>query len=288
VSLPDEPLAASAALAWRIAERSCREECLWYHRPWQVFRQIGLIHSIRTNSPFLVEVLRKAARAQPNARILICGSADYGMLAHVLHAFTLEGAQPDVSLLDLCATPLALNQWYAARAKREIRVIQSNVLEFEPKEPFDWICTHSFFGQFRISERPEITQRWHRWLTPGGHVLTSQRINPYRDHAERRFSEPERSKFRARALRLAEQARERGELEVEPAAVAAAADTYTQQRIRWAVGSTHELRVLFESSGFDITRFEEGDARERRNDAAAGPTTPGSLRLRIVAQRPLP
>jgi len=88
---PVEPLAESAPLAWAIAPRLCPGDpqspsaCVWYHRVWQYMRLLGVISSIRTNSAFLTRTFDGLALNHP--RVLISGSADYAMLAHLWHAY---------------------------------------------------------------------------------------------------------------------------------------------------------------------------------------------------------
>ena len=43
-------------------------------------------------------------------RVLICGSADYGMLAQLLHAYRLEKVEPEVVMIDRCLTAVRVNE----------------------------------------------------------------------------------------------------------------------------------------------------------------------------------
>ena len=64
-------------------------------------------------------------------------------------------------MLDLCATPLRLNEWYAARHGLAVRAVCSDILAFAQASPFDMICTHSFLGRFAPEVRPKLVARWH-------------------------------------------------------------------------------------------------------------------------------
>jgi SAM-dependent methyltransferase len=132
---------------------------------------LGLNTTIRGDRPFFIDRFRAAARAG-HRRVLISGSADYGMLAQLLHAFRLEEVEPEVVMIDRCRTPVRVNEDYARRVGAEIEGICGHVLEVE-LAPVDLICTHSFFSFFAPAERPALMAAWHRLLRPGGLLITS-------------------------------------------------------------------------------------------------------------------
>ena len=286
--LPDEPLRESAPVAYGLAHRHCPsgpEGCRDYHAMWQYFRQIGLLTTIGTNTDFLVATLRGLADADSCRRVLISATADYGMLAHVLHAYRLAGVEPEVTVVDMCETPLALNRWYAERAGVTIHTCRANLLEYRADASFDLVCTHSFLGRLTPEVRAGVLDKWHEVLRPGGHVVTVARVRyGAPDGGVTRYEPAEIVEFRDRALALA-RAKEH-ELDLPAEAIADAAEHYAVSKRSRGFGSTGMLRALFEDHGFALERFDSGGEEERRRDRPSCPTLGWkSERFRIVAVR---
>ena len=286
--LPDEPLRESAPVAYRLAHQHCptgADGCRDYHAMWQYFRQIGLLTTIGTNTDFLVATLRGLADADSCRRVLISATADYGMLAHVIHAYRLAGVEPEVTVVDMCETPLALNRWYAERAGVTIRTCRANLLEFRADAPFDLVCTHSFLGRLTQEVRAGALDKWHEVLRPGGHVVTVARVRyGAPDGGVTRYEPAEIVEFSDRALALA-RAKEH-ELDLPAEAIADAAEHYAVSKRSRGFGSTGMLRALFEDHGFALERFDSGGEEERRRDRPSCPTLGWkSERFRIVAVR---
>lgn len=287
VSLPEEPLRESAPVAYRLAHAHCPagpEGCRDYHAMWQYFRQIGLLTTIATNGEFLVETLGRLAVAGLCRRVLVSATADYGMLAHVLHACRRAGVEPEITVIDLCETPLALNRWYAERMGAAIHTCCANVLEFAAAEPFDVVCTHSFLGRLTPEVRIGVLRKWHEVLRPGGRVVTAQRVRYGAPEGVTRYDPEEIVEFRERALALA-RARQH-ELDLSAEFIADAAEHYAVSKRSRGFGSTAALRALFEEHGFALERFDSGGEAERRRDRPSCPTRGWhSERFRIVAVR---
>jgi hypothetical protein len=285
----DEPLAESAGLAWKLAPELCwrdprsGERCDWYHGVWQLLRWLGLITSVRTNAPFFVETFAELARRGGFRRVLVCGAADYGMLAHVLHGFRSAGAEPEVAVLDRCETPLVSCRWYAARVGAAVATFRSDVLDWEPAGTFDVVCNHSFLGPFPAEARPELAARWRAWLRPGGALVTEQTVKPAHPDRPNRFSPAEADAFVARAVAAA-RSRE-ADLPLPLGDFERAVRLYTERRVRNPVRSPDEVLAPLRGAGFALARSESGGERERAIDRPAGPASPGSYRLRIVALR---
>jgi hypothetical protein len=287
--MPEEPLAESAGLAWKLAPELCwrdprsGERCAWYHGVWQLLRWLGLITSVRTNAEFFVRAFMELARRGGFRRVLVCGTADYGMLAHVLHGFRSAGVEPEVTVLDRCETPLVLCRWYAARAGAAVETFRSDVLDWAPPRTFDVVCNHSFLGPFPAEARPELAARWRAWLRPGGALVTEQTVKPAHPDRPNRFSPAEAEAFVARAV--GEARRREAELPLPIADFERAVRLYTDRRVRTPVRSPEELLAPLRAAGFVLAQSESGGERERAIDRPAGPASPGSYRLRIVAVR---
>jgi len=279
----NEPLSASADTAYRLALAHCSSPCRDYHSYWQYFRLIGLISSIGGDSSFLLESFQHLARAGAR-RLLIAAAADYGMLAHVLHAYDAAGVLPEVSVLDRCGTPLALNRWYAERKGVSLATTQADILTFNPQAPFDLLCTHSFLTWLPHAAHAEAVRVWHRALRPGGWLVTAARVREGAPQTAIGFSEPEILAFRQKALKLA--LPWAGRLAVTPEQIADAAEAYARDKRSHSFASADALRGLLEREGFDIHQFDAGDSAPARLDRPAGPSFGWrSGRYRIVARR---
>jgi hypothetical protein len=191
-----EPLAISAPIAYALAGSTCRpgesaKDCRAYHALWQYLRLSNVTRTVRSDGPLFVAAASRRARAGRLRRVLICGTADYSMLAYLGHSARIAGVATSFDILDRCSTTLYLNDWYAKRVGLTARMICSDALSFQPDESYDLICTHSFLAWLDYHERPQIIKRWHDWLCEDGEVAFSNRIDPTdvtfptRDRAER-------------------------------------------------------------------------------------------------------
>lgn len=282
---PVEPLAESAPLAWAMAPKLCpgdagdADTCVWYHRVWQYLRLLEIITSIRTNSEFLTATLARLAGEHPRA--LVCGSADYGMLAHVKHAY---GNRPlDVTVLDVCPTSLYLNRWYAERFAFEVETEGAGALEYTRDEPFDLICTHNFVGRFDAPSRHQLFARWRTLLRPGGIIVTTQRVRP-----EERDTRSSHTLEQARALsaRVAAAAAAFGSpLGVDVEELRSAVYEYAVRQGDHSIRAPQEVTGPLKSEGFEIELADDGNAAERKSDRPRYPFGAGAFRMRVIARK---
>lgn len=178
----DEPLRDSARINYRTALELCADnilgvDCCAYHAIWQYLRLADVARAVRVDGPLFVDAAERFARAGRLNRVLVSGTADYSMLAHLAHGAARAGRRPQFDVLDTCATTLSMNSWYARVRKLDVRVIQDSVHDFEPDEQYDLICTHSFLPWHPAERRPALFQRWGSWLVPGGHLCFSNRVS---------------------------------------------------------------------------------------------------------------
>ena len=288
----EEPLVESAPLARQLAARLCRtdpETCLrcdWNHGLWQYLRMLGLVTSPAHHAAFFRHGLGSVRPAADPLRILVSGSADYGMLAQVLAALApFEAGEISVTVVDICATPLALNRWYAGRAGRRIETVQCDILEHSAAEPYDVVCAHAFLAMFPAERRPALLGRWHSLLRPGGRVITVNRLRPTHDTPAVAFAGDQAREFcelvRARALALGDR------LPIDPLELQREAARYASRQTVHPVRSAEEVRALFEDAGFRVEHLGcEPVASAERNPISA-PTVPGAADYaRVIAIRP--
>jgi SAM-dependent methyltransferase len=251
--LLEEPLRASAPLARLLSLEWCRG-CGWLHGFWQCLRILALAADPPRHAQFYDEALGAACTSGGPLRLLVCGAADYSMLAHALAACRARGIEPQIAVIDTCETPLRLNRWYAERVGCRITTKRRSVLDYAPPAPFDVVCTHSFFAMFRPVERPRLIDSWRRLLRPGGRLVTANALRPWGPDEPNRFSAEQARSFQAAvaagATGLAEL------LGSSDRQVMQQAEQYLGARYGYAVRSLGELRALFEQGGFGLEHLE--------------------------------
>lgn len=178
-----EPLAISAPIAFATAHSTCdpATDCRAYHAVWQYLRLTGLARSVRNEGPLFVAAALRRARMGRLRRVLICGTADYSMLAYLGHAARQAGseawAETEFDVLDRCGTTLHMNAWYAARSGLRLRPLAASVFDFVPDRSYDLICTHSFLPWLDFDSRPRLFRLWRDWLSADGELCISNRVD---------------------------------------------------------------------------------------------------------------
>ena len=286
----DEPLALSAPIARRLAPSLCRRDpatgdsCAWNHGLWQILRLLGLVVTPVHHAEFFRDALFALTDPGRPIRILVSGSADYAMLAQVLCAARAQREALQVTVLDVCETPLMLNRWYAEHASCPVQTACSDILDYEPAEQFDAVCTHSFLAMFPHERRPDLLAKWSELLRPGGVAITVNRLRPGYSAGHAGFSAEEARTYgdlvRARAAALP------AALQLEPGQLALEAATYASRLRTYPLASAGELRTLFEHAGFRPDHVSCAPIARDAQLAVAAPTVPGGADYaRIIATR---
>jgi hypothetical protein len=285
----DAAVAQTAPVAWQTAEDGCYRDpataqtCSSYHRSWQYLLLRGIRNSTHPDTPFLLDTFRALAR-RGDSRILISGSADYAMLAHILRAYELERAAPRVTVIDRCETPLALNRWYAERAQATIETVRCDAISFVADKPFDVVCTHSFIGWFSPEDRERLVAAWAGNLRAGGHVITTRRLRQATaGDGQHAYDDEELQHFEEKVRRAALAQRHRLDIDVEKIVEAAMDDART--RVRYTTTSSEEIVSLFGRHGLEVVVADDSSSAEKdRADRPSGPVRGAGKRVRIVAR----
>jgi SAM-dependent methyltransferase len=285
----DAAVAQTAPIAWQAAGESCfrdpatGEGCAAYHGSWQYLLLLGVRNSTWPDTPFLLDTFRGFAR-RGDRRILVSGSADYAMLAHILRAYELEGEVPAVTLIDRCETPLALNRWYADRAGVPIETVRSDAISFAAPQAFDIVCTHSFIGWFSPEDRERLVARWAGNLRPGGHVVTTRRVRKATSGDGRHgYDTDELASFEQKVRDAV--AAHSDPVGVNPEALVEAAVEDARSRVRYTMTSPEELVALFERHGLHVVVTDADASTEpSANHLPSGPVRGAGKRVRIVAR----
>jgi len=276
--LPDEPLGAVAARAAALADETCAT-CGWYHGAWPLWRHLGMATAPTVHEGFYAARIAEHLAEGGGADVLVSGAADQGMVATVARAFAAAGIAPRITVLDRCATPLALGAEWAARADLPVSVLHVDVLDLDRVGAFDLVCTHAFLGYFDPDQRRALATRWHAALRPGGRLVTLNRLRPGATADPVGFTESEAATFieraRAEALRVGWPTDD----------AVARAIAWTSRFRMHPLRSPADVTGPFEAVGFDVRPIpvDSGDAARK---APSGPGSPGNASfLGIVATR---
>jgi hypothetical protein len=289
-----EPLAESAPIALRESRHLCRrdpatgEGCADYHGAWQYLRLLGLVSSAARDFDFFRGTVGPLARGGRFTRVLVSGTADYCLPAQLMAIYAEARAKLELTVLDLCETPLFLSRWYADRMATRIETHAGDVMDYGPDWPFDLICTHSFFGRILPEQRGAAVAAWHRLLRPGGKVVTVlNRMRPDAPSEPVRSTEVQTARLVERALAAAD--RIGPSLGLDRDAVESLVRRFAAVNVTHPVRSAEEIRIQFVSSGFAFDRFNVGATETDRLDwRKSGPSTFSDFpHGTIVATRPV-
>lgn len=282
----EEPLVASAPLALEWSVKECEPEqgvspgCAWYHGSWQWLRLLGLFNSLRSDDDFLLPKLQQLI-GQGVRKVLISGAADYALLARITAAAGSDRQAMRVTVLDHCATPLRLNDWYGRKYGVDVRPVKGDILDFQAAEPFDLICTHSFICFFDQADRQRLVKKWNDCLGSGGHVITAQRARIHDQLPVIRYTEQEITEFGKRAFQLASE--QFGTLGMDPGQAAQLAEAYGRHHWTHLLRTPEEISALFTDCGFALRHFAPPGGEPVVPDTPGTPNRQGSVRWRVHA-----
>jgi hypothetical protein len=252
----EEPMLITAPIAAGLAPVLCQGDyvspgdCSWYHSVWQYLRIFDMVSTPTWHEQFYLDALSRLAAEGGSDRILISGTADYSMLAHVLRAYRRAGRSPHVVVVDLCETPLLLCRWYGKYAGQRVEAIRGDIFQFTGEEPFDLIVSDAFLTRFDDRQSTQLLRKWADLLRQEGSAITTVRIGSNPRGATSKATPEQAEAFRKRAL--GEARKWRGFLDRSPEEIAEMAHSYAEQMTSHAVGSAVDLRGAFEAAGFAV------------------------------------
>jgi hypothetical protein len=246
-------------------------------------RALGLAIAPEHHAGFLRDAFASSVVAGDRVRVLVSGAIDYSMFAHVRWAGHQCGATADVTVVDVCDTPLFLNLWYAQRIGAPVRTVRSSILTYQNPGSHDIICTNAFFGQFSPDQRTDLMKCWHTLLAPGGKVIT---VTPYRPGSgidPIGFAPAEaialRNAVRDRAQQYA------GNLDLDPDGLARLADAFAARMRVHPVRSLQEIRTMFENGGFELEHLSSAPLPGDDPSPLTGPTVCRSANYALIIAR---
>ena len=102
--------------------------CAWYHGLWQYLRLFDFVTTPRDHADFYRAALLQRFRAGAR-RVLISGTADYALPACLLWLYRSAGVPAEMTVLDICRTPLRLCEWFADRIDTSIATVAQDILD---------------------------------------------------------------------------------------------------------------------------------------------------------------
>ncbi len=265
-----------------LAEQWCGPDCRWYHGSWELLNSLGVVTTAAVHAGEWSELLGMALQDCAEVPgVLLSGATDDALLRMLMAA--RGRGQMDVTALDICATPLAFMDRYAAAHGLELHRIRSDILRYSPGRTFDLILTHAFLGNFAAAGRQQLVRKWGALLAGGGSVVTIQRVRAPDSPPLVRFSPEQSAHFVRAAL---EAARQTGEEQPEFTAwVELAARTFAERFVSHAITSRAELEQLFVDAGLQLQHVEYRTLATRVG--LAGPSVPsgGEYALLIAGRR---
>lgn len=178
-------LAESAPKMKKLSQKYCKGSyldkgsCIWYHESWQFLRILDLVSTPDWHNDFYLKSIKECFADRKRIRVFICGLADYGMLEHVLKGCKSANVNPEITVLDLCETPLKNCEWYCKKWGEpvDIKTKQGDARSHElPLGYFDLIITDAFLTRFEKAEQEKVVRNWEKWLKPKGVIITTIRL----------------------------------------------------------------------------------------------------------------
>jgi Methyltransferase domain len=169
-----EDLRALAGEAFGLAERHCGA-CRPMHSLWPYLRLARASTGAEGARSHLDPVLARAF-ADGRRKVLIAGSCDTGVLA--LTARAGVGFALDLTVLDACATPLALCSRFAAASSLPLATLQVDLQQLDVASGFDLVLVHGTLHFVPRERQADVVVRLGRALHPHGLLVLLYNTSP--------------------------------------------------------------------------------------------------------------
>lgn len=298
VSDVDEPLLQMAPLARQWAAACCTRpdadsgvDCEPYHGLWPYLRLMGLGKTLSGHGAQFLREVRAWGREWParghsgRPRVLVSGSADASMVAHVLQGARDVALDVEVTVLDQCDTPLRLSGWYAEHiGAGGVRLVRSDVLDYRDAHGFDLILTSSFLGYFAPAQRAVLFQTYAALMAPGARLAFSNRLRAGAENQAVGFTAPQGEAFVDQVRTLAPGLPQACAADAD--ALVALARRYVAMFQSYPLNGAASVTALADAAGLQVLRME-GLHNLAAQATVSGPTTSdASPYVFVVLQRP--
>lgn len=259
----------AARIAPVLCRQSRRDDCSPYHGFWPMLRRLGLAAAPDRHAGFFARALATAVR--PGATLLIAGAADERMLSLCAE---VSGAWSTATVIDCCATPLAIVAASTAQSTRPVRVMPCDLArDATTAVPFDVACSHSLITAVAPADRVLVLQGLRRLLAPRGAWITVARIDPDAASAAWMAEAP----FVARVLAAAEA---RG---VATVGLAEDAALYARWTRVAPLASVEALEALLDAAGWRVEQLAVVTVPGAATGAQLGGAARGATYVELIA-----
>ena len=268
-------LAESAPLARAWAPQSCwadpesGENCSWYHGFWQILRLLGVVTTLTHHAELYIKALRPLIATGEFDRVMVSGSADYGLMSIVVEAFQQEGAVPDITVVDRCETALRLCQWYAERFGIRINTILSDLTSFHGNRSYDLVCAHSLLSRVPVEDHARIAAVWSGMLRSGGILMMANNLYSGMTTDKVNVDPNQIPSYLERVAKAAAECPYHAALP-PPEELARMARDYAAQMNANVIGSRQQLIDLLQTHDFDFVETRFGDLIKDSNHRTSG------------------
>jgi hypothetical protein len=256
-----DSLAAAAPLSCRPTSGS-RTGCDWYHGAWQYLRLFDMVPSPGLHAPFYRSTFAKRLSAVPRPRVLITGTADYSLPAHVFNAWMRVHRDSDllpalhVDVMDRCPTPLNACRWYAAAINQSVQTYEMDardrLADCVKTESYDLIAADDLLTHVDGDDCAAVLENWSELLADDGVVVTTVRVVP-EDHSRAGVLDAI-ADFSTRAKHSARRWRTFLQAGVED--VSDAARRYAERISSVNHGKPADIKNMFEKAGLRVLHTE--------------------------------
>jgi SAM-dependent methyltransferase len=162
-----EDLPRIAADAYALSARLCGD-CRNQHALWTYLRLSRASTGAERQDSKLEAQLRELFAAGRRS-ILIAGAQDTGLLALVARAGA--GYSPQITVLDICETPMELCRKLADTWSLPIEIVQQDLFELDIENRFDIVLVHGTLNFIAAERQPQVLKRLQRSMRPGGRLV---------------------------------------------------------------------------------------------------------------------
>jgi hypothetical protein len=162
-----EPLRDLAPEAYRLSPLLCGP-CRDLHGLWPYIRLSRASTGVETGESHLKTELRNLFD-RGFSRVLIAGAQDTGLLALVARASA--GRDPQITVLDICETPLKLCRRLAEQWTLSIDTIRQDLFDLHTAQRFDIVLVHGTLHFIAADRRLEVLRRLRGVLHPTGQLI---------------------------------------------------------------------------------------------------------------------
>jgi SAM-dependent methyltransferase len=162
----DEDLPAMAAQMYALANSLCGG-CRTMHAVWPYLRLARMVGAAEAGAAN-IETMLSAQIASGARRLVIAGACDTGLLATVARA--ARGRATEITVVDICPTPLELCRRFAVRWSLPLKTRIANLTTLDVTD-VDLIYANSVLQLIAPAQWVDTLTRMRRALRPGGHLV---------------------------------------------------------------------------------------------------------------------